>query len=89
MDTKQQPAAPTEAESLRRELAHKIGCITADELAILAAAKDSTIIAWAKRGIGPPYAILGNTKLIPIGGLAEHVQSLVRERRGVDAGSLL
>lgn len=85
MDTKDDSAD----DSLRRELAHKIGCITVDELAILANAKHSTIEAWAKRGRGPAYAILGNTKLIPLSSLESHVAGLVRERVGTDPKGLL
>lgn len=63
-----------------RALAHSLDCITDEELQVLADATPGTVEAWRKRGKGPKYILFGNRYLYPRKGLAEHLNTLVRER---------
>lgn len=70
-------------------LAQSLDCITDDDLQELAGVKASTTEAWRKRGIGPAYILFGNQYLYPRAAVADHLQTLVRERSKVDAKGLL
>ena len=72
-----------------RALARALDCFTEDELKALGKLKPSTPEAWRKRGKGPPYILFGNAYLYPRKGLAEHLQTLVREPRSVPAKDVL
>ena len=63
-----------------RALAHSLDCITEEEVQVLGDATPGTVEAWRKRGKGPKYILFGNRFLYPRKGLAEHLETLVRER---------
>lgn len=77
------------AGSRLQALADSLGCMLQADLCDLAGVKDSTAEAWAKRGEGPPYAILGNRRLYPREGVRKFLQHRLRERSNVPVGSLL
>lgn len=61
-------------------LADRLDCVTEDDLSLLAGAKLSTLEAWRKRGLGPAYVRMGNRVLYPRKAVADHLESLTRER---------
>ena len=61
-------------------LADRLDCVTEEDLGLLAHAKLSTLEAWRKRGLGPSYVRIGNRVLYPRKAVAEHLESLTRER---------
>jgi hypothetical protein len=63
-----------------RELADSLDCVLDADLCALARVKPSTTEAWRKRGIGPPYVLLGNAYLYPREGLKKHLGHQLRER---------
>lgn len=95
-------AAPTgldDAEALRitkrpvpesvRLLAERLDCFTDPDLCDLAGVKETTTEAWRKRGVGPPYVMLGNRPLYPREGLKRFIQDRIRSTSGVDPRKLL
>jgi hypothetical protein len=71
-----------------RALADSLDCVLDSDLCELARVKPTTTEAWRKRGIGPPYVLLGNRYLYPREGLRKHLSRLLRER-DLPARSLL
>ena len=71
-----------------RELAASLNCVISEDVCVLGDVKPSTADAWAKRGEGPPYVMLGNRRLYPRESLSEFLRGRVRAR-GVPARSLL
>jgi hypothetical protein len=71
-----------------RALAESLECVLDADLCALARVKPSTTEAWRKRGIGPPYVLLGNRYLYPREALRKHLSRMLRERI-VPARSLL
>jgi len=68
------------ATAVRRELANALDCAIEEDLEVLAGITPGTSLSWRKRGVGPPYAMLGNEPLYPRKQLAEFVLRRVRER---------
>lgn len=73
----------------RRQLADSIDCLTTEDVCLLASVKLSTAEAWAKRGLGPPYVMLGNSRLYPREPLKQFIRERMREQRRVAAGRLI
>jgi hypothetical protein len=73
----------------RRELAASVGCITREDFCELAGITPVTEQEWRKRRKAPPHIRLGTAVLYPIAGLAEYLQSIVRERGPSNAKGLL
>lgn len=71
------------------ELARSLDCMTEEDLALLAAVKPSTPVAWRKRGLGPSYILIGNRFLYPKKAVADYMSTLVRERIASPAGGML
>lgn len=71
-----------------RALADALGCALTEDVGALGKVKPSTLDAWAKRGEGPPYVMLGNRRLYPIDGLREFLRGRVRTR-GPQLGGIL
>jgi hypothetical protein len=69
-------------------IAERFDCLTEAQLAALAGTKVSTVESWRKRGKGPPYILFGTRYLYPRAGVAEHLQSLIRERSNSSRGVL-
>jgi hypothetical protein len=63
-----------------REMADRLDCFIEEDFQLLAGATANTVEAWRKRGQGPAYILIGNRYLYPRKAVAEHLQSLVRER---------
>jgi hypothetical protein len=61
------------------ELAARIDCFTEDQFAYLAAVKPSTLLAWRKRGEGPPWVRVGNEIFYPRRPLQQHIERLARD----------
>ena len=76
-------------EAQRRELARTLDCFTDQELQTLAGVKASTTEAWRKRGTGPAYTRFGTTFLYPRKAVAQHIETLARERPEVPAKGML
>lgn len=73
-----------------REMADRLDCFIEEDFQLLAGATANTVEAWRKRGQGPAYILIGNRYLYPRKAVAEHLQSLVRERsHGTGAKGLL
>jgi len=70
-------------------LADSLDYMLQSDLCALAAVKNATVDAWAKRGEGPPYVMLGNRRLYPRDGVRRFLADRVRTRTSVDAGTLL
>jgi hypothetical protein len=70
-------------------LADSLDCLTQSDLCALAAIKDPTADAWAKRGEGPPYVLFGNRRLYPREGVRKYLAERIRSRSGVPSESLL
>jgi hypothetical protein len=70
-------------------LADSLDCLLQPDLAALAGIKYSTTEAWAKRGDGPPFVMLGNRRLYPREGVRKFLAERMRERSGVSTRSLL
>jgi len=81
---------PTPAKDLDRvrALADSLDCVIDEDLCLVADVKASTTEAWAKRGEGPAYVIVGNRRMYPREALREYVKARVKTR-GVPARSLL
>jgi hypothetical protein len=71
-----------------RALADSLDCVLDSDLCELARVKPTTTEAWRKRGVGPPYVLLGNRYLYPREGLRKHLSRLLRDRT-LPARSLL
>lgn len=71
-----------------RALAAEIDCVVTEDLCALAGIKASTAEAWAKRGEGPAYVILGNRRLYPREALRKYCADKLKTR-GVDVRGLL
>lgn len=71
-----------------RALADALGCALTEDVGALGKVKPSTLDAWAKRGEGPPYVMLGNRRLYPIDGLREFLRGRVRTRANSASGLL-
>jgi hypothetical protein len=55
-------------DSIDRQLARELGCLTEDDLAALTKTEISTLRNWRSRRFGPPFCTLGNVVLYPIQG---------------------
>lgn len=64
-------------------LALEVGCLTEDAMGELARVKPGTLKAWRKRGIGPPYAQVGNVPLYPVEAVRRWISERVRAREAV------
>ena len=69
-----------------RALAESLGCLTEEDLCILADVTPCTAEAWRKRGKGPAYVLIGKRYLYPRPAFAEYLQTQVRERQPATAG---
>ena len=72
-----------------REMADKLDCLTEEDFCILANATPLTVETWRKRGTGPAYVRLGRRYLYPRKALAQHLESLMRERTPPSSRGLL
>ena len=70
---------PRNLERVRAQ-ADALGYMLADDVCALAAVKHTTPEAWAKRGEGPPYVMLGNRRLYPVDGMREFLRGRVKTR---------
>lgn len=73
MQQQEQTATPS--------LAQLVGCFNEDELAKLTGTLPSTLKSWRNRGIGPEYALYGNSYLYPVESVKEHIMSSIKPRR--------
>ena len=72
-----------------RELAHRLGCASEEEVQQLVKLKPGTLESWRKHGKGPSYILFGNAFLYPFDGLGDHLRRLIRERAGPPGKALL
>lgn len=72
-----------EVEAKRQCIARALGFLTAEEVALLAGVKASTLMSWRKRRIGPVYAQFGNEQLY----LLEDVSTYLKQIKKVDCHS--
>lgn len=72
-----------------RSMADRLDCFVEEDFQLLADATASTVEAWRRRGQGPAYILLGRRYLYPRQAVSEFLQSRVRKRATVPAGSLL
>lgn len=79
--------APRNLDRVRAQ-ADALGYMLADDVCALAAVKPTTPEAWAKRGEGPPYVMLGNRRLYPVDGMREFLRGRVKARGGSASGLL-
>jgi hypothetical protein len=79
----------TSADDRVRQLAQSLDCLTEDDLVLLADITPCTAENWRKRGKGPSYILIGNRVLYPRAAVADHLQTLVRERSAPSAKGLL
>ena len=62
-------------------MAERLDCIIEEDFQELANATHLTVEAWRKRGQGPAYIRLGNRYLYPRKAVAQHLESITRERK--------
>ena len=79
---------PTSIDRVR-EIADSLNCLIEEDFQALADVKPGTAEAWRKRGHGPSYIRLGNRYLYPKRAVAEHIETLVRDRVEVPAKGFL
>jgi hypothetical protein len=73
---------PQEHEHDRiRFLAESLDYISEPDFCLFAGITPKTAETWRKRGKGPAYVLIGTRYLYPRQALADHLQTLVRERR--------
>ena len=72
-----------------RQLMHGLGYAPEDDFLKIAHVTRGTAEAWRKRGDGPKWLRLGNAIYYPLSGIAEAMNSKVREPRKVAAKELL
>lgn len=70
-------------------LAQSLDCFTEEDFRTLAGITSNTAEAWRKRGKGPAYILFGNRYLYPRDAVAEHLQTLVRDRGRPSAKGML
>lgn len=85
---------PADAGSVTREarasaLAQSLECLTESDFCLLAEITPATAENWRKRGKGPSYILVGNAYLYPRGSVADHLRTLVRERRSLPVRDVL
>lgn len=68
-------------------LADALGCMTEQELILLAQITPTTAESWRKRGAGPGYVIFGNRVLYPRESVREFLASQLRDRPQLRATS--
>lgn len=78
---------PRNLERLRAQT-DALGYMLADDVCALAAVKYTTLEAWAKRGEGPAYVMLGNRRLYPVEGMRDFLRGRVKTRAS-NAGRIL
>lgn len=64
-----------EVEEKRQGIARALGFLTAEEVALLAGVKASTLMSWRKRRTGPIYVQFGNEQLY----LLEDVRAYLKQ----------
>lgn len=56
-----------------RQLAREVGCFDEGDLAALTKTEITTLRNWRSRRFGPPFVVLGNSVLYPIGATQEWI----------------
>jgi hypothetical protein len=77
------------AQGALEALAESIDCFTEEQIQLLFDVKPGTTESWAKRGLGPPYCMVGNRRLYPRTRTAEYARSRLKERKPLPVKDLL
>lgn len=69
-------AEPPHIRQERQRLAEMMGCVTEEQVSILAGVELSTVRAWRNRRTGPQHIPFGNARLYPVELLKAFLTSL-------------